>query len=111
MNVFKPKASHAKVGDFRVFSREDVIRMSEEVLSRPDIPGKQNEDIWTMNVAGLEWDVAVMVYEPTDPSKIPDGADGKKIAASDWAKSADILVGASFSAPAGGTASFWACSA
>jgi hypothetical protein len=79
MNVFKPKASHARVGDFRVFSREDVIRMSKEVLSRPDIPGKQNEDIWTMDVAGLEWDVAVMVYEPTDPSKIPVGADGKKI--------------------------------
>jgi hypothetical protein len=79
MAPFKPAKSHVKIEDFRVFAREDVIKISKEVLARPDIPGKQTEDIWTMNVAGLEWDVAVMVYEPQDPSKIPTGADGKKV--------------------------------
>lgn len=79
MSAFKPKKSHAKISDFRIFSREEVIKMSNEVFARADIPGKQTEDIWRFEVGGLEWDVGVMVYEPKDPSKIPRGADGKRI--------------------------------
>lgn len=79
MGAFKPKQSHAKISDFRSIPREEVIRLSNEIAARPDIPMKQTEDIWTMDVVGLEWDVGVMVYEPQDSSQIPLGADGKKI--------------------------------
>ncbi len=79
MCAFKPENSHASIDDFRTYSREDVIKISNEVFARSDIPGKQTEDIWTMDVAGLKWDVGVMVYEPEDPSNISTGADGKKI--------------------------------
>src|ERR687887_1093068 len=59
-------------------SREQCIKHSEEVLGMPDIPVRQTEDIFRINVLGMEWDIGMMIYEPVDPSRIPTGADGKK---------------------------------
>jgi len=59
-------------------AREQVIRMSEKVLTRPDLKTGTMEDIFRIHAAELDWDVGVMVYEPEDPAKIPVGADGKK---------------------------------
>jgi hypothetical protein len=59
--------------------REECIRLSQEVDAMPDIPIKRSEDIFTLEIAGMEWDIGLQVYEPADPSKIAKGADGKKV--------------------------------
>jgi hypothetical protein len=59
-------------------SREQCIRDTEEVLALPDIPLRQTEDIFRIDVLGLEWDMGMMVYEPAEPAKITVGANGKK---------------------------------
>ena len=33
----------------------------------------------TNSCGEMDWDIGVMVYQPEDPSKIPVGADGKKV--------------------------------
>ena len=60
-------------------SREEIIQTSEKILALTDIPLNAREDIFRINVLRLEWDVGGMVYEPKDVSKIPNGADGKKV--------------------------------
>ena len=60
-------------------SREQCIKDTEEVLGTPDIAIKSSEDIYRINVLGLDWDLGMVVHEPVDASKIPTGADGKKI--------------------------------
>ena len=59
-------------------SREQCIKDSEDVLSMAEIPIKQTEDIFRINVLGMEWDLGMMVYQPDNAGKIPTGADGKK---------------------------------
>src|SRR5918995_4821411 len=59
-------------------SREQCIKDTEEVLGSSDIPIKQTEDIFRIDVLGLEWDFGMVVYEPEDGKRIPSGADGKK---------------------------------
>src|SRR4051812_28857303 len=60
-------------------SREEVLKLSDGVLAKPDLPLKQTEDIFRIRALEMDWDMGVMVYEPQDPAKIPRGADGKKI--------------------------------
>lgn len=59
-------------------SREQCIKDSEEVLGMADIPIKQTEDIFRINVLGMDWDIGMVVHEPQDPARTPVGADGKK---------------------------------
>lgn len=59
--------------------REDIVRISEEVLRRPDLPITARDDFFRIQVLGLNWDIASKVYEPEDPALIPTGPDGKKI--------------------------------
>ena len=59
-------------------TREQCIEDSEDVLGRTDIPIKRSEDIFRINVLGMDWDLGMVVYEPKDSKKIPLGADGKK---------------------------------
>ncbi|MBI2532490.1 MAG: hypothetical protein HYW03_09790 [Deltaproteobacteria bacterium] len=59
-------------------TREQCIKDTEEVLSRTDIPIKRTEDIFRINVLGMDWDLGMVVYEPEDPKKIPLGADGRR---------------------------------
>ena len=61
------------------FSREDIVKTSEEVLAMPNIPLDIEEDILRINVLRMDWDVGGMVYQPKDSSKIPVGPDGKKV--------------------------------
>lgn len=70
MTVWEPPAQ---------YSRDEVVAVSESVLGSPEIPLTQTEDVFRLNVVGLDWDLGVMVYEPADPAKIARGADGKKI--------------------------------
>ena len=59
-------------------SREQCIKDTEQVLGMPDLPINQTEDIFRVNVLGMDWDLGMAVYEPEDPKRIPIGADGKK---------------------------------
>ncbi len=60
-------------------SREQIIEMSQQVLGLPDMKVKAREDIFRIQVLGMEWDVGGMVYEPEDPSNIPTDPGGNKI--------------------------------
>lgn len=60
-------------------SLEECISASVEIFGMPDIKLKQYEDVFRIQELGMEWDIGVRVYEPEDSSKIPTGADGKKI--------------------------------
>ena len=60
-------------------SREEVIARSNAVLAMPDQPISEVEDIFRIEALGLEWDMGVTIYQPTDPDKIARGADGKKV--------------------------------
>ena len=60
-------------------SREEIIRASRSVLSMPDIPLKEREDIIRVRALEMDWDIGGMVFEPEDPSKIPVGPDGRKV--------------------------------
>ena len=60
-------------------SRQEIIETSQTILAMPDIKVNQKEDIFRMQVVGIDWDMGVMVYQPEDSSKIPAGADGKKV--------------------------------
>ena len=59
--------------------RDEIVRGSEEVLRRPDIPLSVREDVFRIEALGLEWDLGGKVYEPANPSDVPRGADGRKV--------------------------------
>ncbi len=60
-------------------SAQECIRTSEEIFAMPEIKLNQKEDVFRIQALGMDWDIGVMVYEPEDTSKIPVGADGKKV--------------------------------
>ena len=60
-------------------SREELLKTSQNILSMPKIEWKETEDIFRISEVGMDWDIGVMVYEPKDVSKIPSGADKKKV--------------------------------
>src|SRR4051812_22287665 len=62
-----------------VISREGIVTATQALLAKPDIPMKQSEDIFRFHEVGLDWDMGAVIYEPEDPTKVPTGADGKKI--------------------------------
>src|SRR5256885_15031710 len=59
-------------------SREQCIKDTEEVLGMADVAIKSTEDIFRINVLGMDWDLGMVVHEPVDASRIPTGAAGKK---------------------------------
>lgn len=60
-------------------SREEIVKISNTVISMPDIKVKSREEVFRIRVLDMDWDIGGMVYEPEDPSRIPVGPDGKKI--------------------------------
>ena len=79
MTYQRPSASHTSVDTFAAVSRAQIVRDSDKLLAGPQLPLVQTEDIFEIDVAGLSWDIGVMVYESADDSEIPKGADGKKV--------------------------------
>jgi hypothetical protein len=59
--------------------RDQIVRASDEVLGRPDIPLDVREEIFRITALELDWDIGGKVYEPRDPSQVPVGPDGKRI--------------------------------
>ena len=60
-------------------SRQEIVKTSKKILAMPDIPIHAEEEISRIRVLEMDWDIAVMVYEPQDSSRIPVGPDGKKV--------------------------------
>ena len=71
--------SHSTVDTFSTVQHDDLIAISDEVLERPDLAISEVEDIFTVEVGGMEWDIGAIRYQPTDESRIPRGADGKRV--------------------------------
>ncbi len=72
-------------------TRDEIAAASKRLLARPDISFREREVIHRITVADMDWDIGVMLYEPTDPEQIPKGADGRSVGvflthggASDW---------------------------
>jgi len=66
-------------GEWIRVSRQEVIESSNPVLAMPDISLKAEEIILRVPALEMDWDIGAMVYEPEDASKVPIGADGKKV--------------------------------
>ncbi len=66
-------------GEWMDFSNPELVEISKKVLAMPDILVKNHEEIIRIQSLGMDWDIASMVYEPNDLSKVPTGADGKKV--------------------------------
>ena len=58
-------------------TRKEIVQISDQMLATPDIPLDILEDIFRINTLRMEWDVGGKVFQPKDPSEIPNGADGK----------------------------------
>jgi hypothetical protein len=59
-------------------SKPDLVAISNEVLSREELPLDVRQDIFRIRVLELDWDVGGKVYQPRDPDRIPIGADGNR---------------------------------
>ena len=59
-------------------SVQEIQASTEKVMAMPALQITTKEDIFRIEVVGMEWDIGVMVYEPTDAARIPIGKDGKK---------------------------------
>ena len=79
MNYENVTESHTTVDTFTVVSRDDLIGISDDVLARSDRPINEVEDIFTIEVAGLDWDIAAIRYEPEADDDRAIGPDGKRI--------------------------------
>ena len=65
--------------DWIKVSRQELVEGSRDILSRADVLFRTQQFVHRVRAAEMDWDIAGSVYEPEDPSKIPLGADGKKI--------------------------------
>jgi hypothetical protein len=59
--------------------RATVLKTSQAVLAKKDIPITEREDLFRIKVLGMDWDIGVQVYEPRAKSRIAIGADGKRV--------------------------------
>jgi hypothetical protein len=66
-------------GEWLEYAKPDLIEISNQVLAMPDVPFRAREEVIRIRSVGMDWDIASMVYEPTDAARIPTGADGKKV--------------------------------
>ena len=55
----------------RFVRRDEILGLSNTILSSPDIPMTEREDVFRIESVGLAWDIGVMIYEPTDSSRVP----------------------------------------
>jgi hypothetical protein len=60
--------------------KAELVRISEQVLARPDLQFEVREDVFRINTLGLDWDIGGEVFTPSDPSKIARTPDGRPIA-------------------------------
>jgi hypothetical protein len=64
---------------------DDLVAATKEVMGRPSLAttganGKAYvDDIFRIKAGGMDWDIGLGVFTPSDPNQIAKGADGKKI--------------------------------
>jgi len=59
--------------------RDELVRISADVLSRPQSEISAREEIFRISVLGLDWDIGGMVYAPADPAEVAVGPDGRRV--------------------------------
>jgi hypothetical protein len=79
MTYVKAHESHTTVDTFSIVPRGELVAISDELLGRPDLIINEVEDIFTIDLAGMDWDIGAVRYQPTDESQTPRGADGKRV--------------------------------
>ena len=57
----------------------EVLELNREVTAIPDLPIDNREDIFRIRSLEMDWDIGVVVYQPQNLTRIPSGADGKKV--------------------------------
>jgi len=62
-----------------VVTMAEVLDLNCQVMTLPDLPIDIREDIFRIAALEMAWDIGAVVYQTQDRSKIPNGADGKKI--------------------------------
>ena len=60
-----------------IVSREEVLKLHQEVASMPGFPTRIYEDVFRIQALEMEWDIGVTIYEPQDLATIPTGPNGK----------------------------------
>lgn len=59
--------------------RDELVRISAQVLSRPRRHISVREAIFRIRVLGLDWDIGGMVYSPTSDQAVAVGPDRRKV--------------------------------
>ncbi len=74
-----------------IVSRDELVDISQRVLAEPDIDIHEYEDVFTIEAAGMSWDIGAMIYEPVRIGEAHVSADGRRSGmlmthggASDW---------------------------
>jgi hypothetical protein len=62
-----------------IVSLDKVFDFNEQVAAMANMPITLHEDLFRIHELAMDWDIGVMVYEPTDLTNIPTGPDGKKV--------------------------------
>jgi len=62
-----------------VISREEIVKLHDEVAGMPVIQTQTREDIFRIHALEMAWDIGVVAYQPLDSAKVPSGPDGKKV--------------------------------
>ena len=62
-----------------VVARDEVCKLNHDVMALPTLETRFTEDLFRIHALAKDWDIGVVVYEPSDASKIPLGPDGKKV--------------------------------
>jgi len=62
-----------------VVSREEVLTLHHGVAAMPELSINVREDIFRIDVLEMAWDIGVVVYQPSDLTRVPTGPDGNGI--------------------------------
>ena len=62
-----------------IISREEVLKLHDEVAARPSFPIRIDEDVFRIQALEMNWDIGVAIYHPQDSVSTPAGPDGKKV--------------------------------
>ena len=56
-----------------IISREEVLKLHDEVAARPSFPIRIYEDVFRIQALEMNWDIGVAIYQPQDSVSTPDG--------------------------------------
>jgi len=62
------------------FGREHLVRISEQVLAKPEAEIAGHEEILAVEAGDLEWDAVAIAREPKDPQRVSLAPDVRRSA-------------------------------